>query len=93
VIVWSARTLIVGAFIAIWQSVGANSAIERLIFSTPSHALSTFGRGTHDGTFWRDLQVTLTDAVFGYLVRESPRSRSPRSLSHRLPSRDTGAHS
>ena len=66
--VWTARALIVVAFIGGWQAIGTSSPVERLIFSTPESVLATLGRWTNDATFWRDLQITLTEAVLGYLL-------------------------
>lgn len=64
----TARVLIVVAFVGAWQAIGTRSPVERLTFSTPESVLTTLGRWTDDATFWRDLGITLTEAVLGYLM-------------------------
>jgi len=64
----TARVLIVVAFVGAWQAIGTRSPVERLTFSTPESVLTTLGRWTNDATFWRDLGITLTEAVLGYLM-------------------------
>lgn len=64
----TARVLIVVAFVGAWQTIGTRSPVERLTFSTPESVLTTLGRWTNDPTFWRDLGITLTEAVLGYLM-------------------------
>jgi NitT/TauT family transport system permease protein len=64
----TARVLIVVAFLGAWQAIGTRSPVERLTFSTPESVLTTLGRWTDDATFWRDLGITLTEAVLGYLM-------------------------
>lgn len=64
----TARVLIVVAFVGAWQAIGTRSPVERLTFSTPESVLTTLGRWTNDPTFWRDLGITLTEAVLGYLM-------------------------
>ena len=64
----TARVLIVVAFVGAWQAIGTHSPVERLTFSTPESVLTTLGRWTNDATFWRDLGITLTEAVLGYLM-------------------------
>jgi NitT/TauT family transport system permease protein len=64
----TARVLIVVAFVGAWQTIGTRSPVERLTFSTPESVLTTLGRWTNDATFWRDLGITLTEAVLGYLM-------------------------
>jgi NitT/TauT family transport system permease protein len=66
--VWTARALIVVAFLGGWQAIGTRSPVERLIFSTPESVLTTLGHWTTDTTFWRDLRITLTEAILGYLA-------------------------
>jgi len=64
----TARVLIVVAFVGAWQAIGTRSSVERLTFSTPESVLTTLGRWTNDAAFWRDLGITLTEAVLGYLM-------------------------
>ena len=64
----TAQVLIVVAFVGAWQAIGTRSPVERLTFSTPESVLTTLGRWTNDATFWRDLGITLTEAVLGYLM-------------------------
>jgi NitT/TauT family transport system permease protein len=64
----TARVLIVVAFVGAWQAIGTRSPVERLTFSTPESVLTTLGRWTNDAAFWRDLGITLTEAVLGYLM-------------------------
>jgi len=64
----TARVLIVVAFVGAWHAIGTRSPVERLTFSTPESVLTTLGRWTNDATFWRDLGITLTEAVLGYLM-------------------------
>jgi NitT/TauT family transport system permease protein len=64
----TARLLIVVAFVGAWQAIGTRSPVERLTFSTPESVLTTLGRWTNDAAFWRDLGITLTEAVLGYLM-------------------------
>ena len=64
----TARVLIVVAFVGAWQTIGTRSPVERLTFSTPESVLTTLGRWTNDAAFWRDLGITLTEAVLGYLM-------------------------
>jgi NitT/TauT family transport system permease protein len=65
---WTARVLIVVAFVGVWQAIGTRSPVERLTFSTPESVLTTLGHWTNNATFWRDLGITLTEAVLGYLM-------------------------
>jgi NitT/TauT family transport system permease protein len=67
-LVWTARLTIVAAFVSAWQWYGSSSATEKSIFSTPGSVLSVLGGWIHDGTFWDDLRITLTEAVLGYLL-------------------------
>jgi NitT/TauT family transport system permease protein len=64
----TARVLIVVVFVGAWQAIGTRSPVERLTFSTPESVLTTLGRWTNDAAFWRDLGITLTEAVLGYLM-------------------------
>jgi NitT/TauT family transport system permease protein len=67
-VVWTARLAMLAAFLGAWQWYGSKSAVQQLIFSTPSNVASTMTHWISDPTFWRDLRITLTEAVLGYLL-------------------------
>jgi NitT/TauT family transport system permease protein len=67
-VVWTARLAMLAAFLGSWQWYGSKSAVQQLIFSTPSNVASTMTHWISDPTFWRDLRITLTEAVLGYLL-------------------------
>jgi ABC-type nitrate/sulfonate/bicarbonate transport system permease component len=66
------RLLVGGAalvvFLALWQTVAATRLIDPLFISSPSRIASVAAELVHDDEFWRDVDVSAREFLFGYLA-------------------------
>lgn len=63
-----AQLATVASVLAAWQSTGSSSAYWRFVIGRPSDVLGVLRDWAGDGDRWGDLRVTLSAALYGYLL-------------------------
>jgi NitT/TauT family transport system permease protein len=55
------------AFLLLWEAVAATGVVDPLFISSPSRIVAVGIELSHDDEFWRDVRVSSTEFVVGYL--------------------------
>ncbi len=70
--IWVARAAFAIVFIGGWQLLSTWKVIDPFFYGQPSgiwkRTIDLFAHGTEFGSFWVDIETTLKEAVFGFLL-------------------------
>ena len=70
--VWGARLLVAVVVIGGWQLLTSLNIVDKFFYAQPSgiwkRTMDLFEHGTESGSFWVDIEYTLKEAVFGFII-------------------------